>query len=85
MRKWIMGAAAAAALLSPLAASQASAQPYGYGDGYVRHEHRDWRWHHRDYWRDRREAWRREEWRRHHYWRHHRHWHDHNRYGYRDW
>jgi hypothetical protein len=52
MRKLIMTAAAAAALLSPLAATSASAQPYGYGyrggyDDRVQHEvrecHRDLR------------------------------------------
>lgn len=67
MRKLIM-IATAAALLSPLAATNASAQPYGYH--HVRHE-REWRWRHHHYWHARHDAWRH-----HHYYRyHHRHHH----------
>jgi hypothetical protein len=88
MRKLIMGAAAAAALLSPLAATSASARSY---DNRVRHEmrecrrelrHADSRW---EYERERRECAReiararRDSWRDHRDWRHDRH----DRYGYR--
>lgn len=96
MRKLIFGAAAAAALLSPLAATSASAQAYGYGDRGVRHEVRecrrelrraDNRW---EYEREMRECRReiararREAWRDRHDWRDHRDWRDHDRYGYND-
>jgi hypothetical protein len=43
MRKLIMGFAAAAALLSPLAATSASARPYGYDNHRVRQEMRECR------------------------------------------
>jgi hypothetical protein len=86
-----MGAAAAAALLSPLSATSALAQAYGYGwrggyDDHVRHEIRecrhelreaDSRW---DYERARREC-HREIWRaRRESWREHHRWRHH-----RDW
>jgi hypothetical protein len=43
MRTLLIGLAAAAATLSPLAASSASARPYGYNNGRVAHEVRECR------------------------------------------